>query len=113
MNDETNERIRRVASWVILCFAGLFSLFHFGFIMFHAFRNSDWLLHEIVEKHYAAMIVLPSAGYAALCLVLFLDWRFQKMRFKALGFEFEGAAGPIVLWVLCFLACAIGIRLLW
>ena len=114
MTNDQHDRLRKLATWVILFCAGLYAAFHFGFIIWHAARNSDWLIKEIVEKHYSAIIVLPSAGFAALCLVLFLDIRSpQQMKFRALGFEFEGAAGPIVLWIMSFLSCAIGIKLLW
>jgi len=114
VSNDQHDRLRKLATWVILFCAGLYAAFHFGFIIWHAARNSNWLIKEIVQKHYAAIIVLPSAGFAALCLVLFLDIRSrQQMKFKALGFEFEGAAGPIILWIMSFLACAIGIKLLW
>jgi len=114
VSNDPHDRLRKLATWIILFCAGLYAAFHFGFIVWHAARHSDWLINEIIQKHYAAIIVLPSAGFAALCLVLFLDIRSpQQMKFKALGFEFEGAAGPIILWVMSFLACAIGIKLLW
>jgi hypothetical protein len=111
---DQHNRLKKLATWVIVFCAGLYALFHFGFIIWHAAHNTDWLIQEIVQKHYAAIIVLPSAGFAALCLVLFLDIRSaQQMKLRALGFEFEGASGPIILWIMSFLACAIGIRLLW
>lgn len=114
MNDEQHTRLKRIATWIVLFCAGLYAVFHFGFIIWHSAHNSNWLVQEIIQKHYAAAIVLPSGGFAALCLVLFLDVRStHQMKFKALGFEFEGASGPIVLWIMCFLACAVGIKLLW
>jgi hypothetical protein len=84
-----------------------------GFVIWHAVNNQVWLLDQ-VRNHYAALIGLPFAAYAAVCLVLFLESRYDDpIEFKALGFEFKGASGPIVLWVICFLVISICMKLLW
>jgi hypothetical protein len=36
-----------------------------------------------------------------------------KLEFEALGFKFRGASGPVVLWVLCYFAITLSIKLLW
>jgi len=36
-----------------------------------------------------------------------------QIKFDALGFHFEGASGPIVMWVICFLAITLAIKVLW
>jgi hypothetical protein len=57
---------------------------------------------------------LPFAGFAALGLVLLLESRSeQPIEFSGLGFQFKGASGPIVLWIMCYLAMALCIKLLW
>jgi hypothetical protein len=68
---------------------------------------------EIARKHVAATIGLPAASVAALLVVLLLEWNAGPIEYEGLGFRFRGASGPIVLWVLCFLAIVAGIRLLW
>jgi hypothetical protein len=115
MSTEPNQnRLRGTAYWLIVIAASLYAAFHFGFIIWQATRDRGWLVDEIVKKHYAAVIVLPSFGFASLCLIILLDQRSKdKMKFKALGFDFEGASGPIVLWIACFLACACALRLTW
>jgi hypothetical protein len=35
------------------------------------------------------------------------------MEFEGLGFKFKGAAGPVVLWAMCFIVIVLGIRVLW
>jgi hypothetical protein len=35
------------------------------------------------------------------------------IRLKGLGFEFEGASAPTVLWLFCFLAIVGGMKMLW
>jgi hypothetical protein len=98
---------------LVLIFGGLYFCFHVGFVIWHAVNNQVWLLDQ-VRNHYAALIGLPFAAYAAVCLVLFLESRYDDpIEFKALGFEFKGASGPIVLWVICFLVISICMKLLW
>lgn len=53
------------------------------------------------------------AAVSAFCIVLILDAKLGRMEFEALGFEFRGASGPVVLWVLSFLAFDFAIWLLW
>ena len=115
MNDkERPKKLRGIAYWTILAGAALYAFFHFGFIVWQATRDSSWLVDEIVKKHYAAVIVLPSFGFAAACLIILFDQRStEQLRFKALGFEFSGASAPIVLWIACFLACASALKLTW
>jgi hypothetical protein len=58
-------------------------------------------------------IGLPLAAIASICVVLFFKYATGPVEFKALGFEFSGASGPVVLWVMCLLAITPGIRVLW
>jgi len=37
----------------------------------------------------------------------------DPIEMKVLGFELKGAAGPVVLWVVCFLALVAGGKVLW
>ena len=68
---------------------------------------------EIIINHLPAVIGLPMAAIAALFLVLVLETTLGRIEFEVPGFKFRGASGPIVLWVLCFLAIAVAIKLLY
>lgn len=68
---------------------------------------------EVALSHFAATVGLPSAALAALCIVVFLESASGPIEFEGLGFKFKGASGPIVLWMLCFLAITAAIKLLW
>jgi hypothetical protein len=68
---------------------------------------------EIFRAHPAAILGLPSAALAALCIVLFLEVKSGRIEFEGFGFKFRGASGEIILWVICFLAIVASIRLLW
>ena len=68
---------------------------------------------EVVRDHFAAVIGLPMAGILSLWVVTILRSRSGPIEFEAMGFKFRGASGPVILWVVCFLAIALAIRLLW
>ena len=71
------------------------------------------LMREVVKEHFAAVIGLPMAALLAAFIVVGLRHSEGPVKFEALGMKFEGASGQVVLWVFCFLAIAIAIRLLW
>lgn len=56
-------------------------------------------------------VALPLAALIALGLVLALEQKSEGIKFKAIGFEFEGASGQIVLWVMCYVAIVLSIKL--
>jgi hypothetical protein len=102
-----------IVTWIFIAAAALYSAFHAAFVIWNTAHRTHELL-DIVYTHYACVVVVPFAGYAALALVLLLEWRSSDpIEFKALGFEFKGPAAPIVLWVLCFLAIVVAIAVTW
>ena len=68
---------------------------------------------KVLEEHFAAIIGLPGAAAAAFVLVVFLRQTEGPIEFEGLGFKLKGAAGQILMWVICFLALAGAIKLLW
>jgi hypothetical protein len=56
-----------------------------------------------VSKHYIVIIGTPIAAFAAGALVTLLRSVDGPIKFKLIGFEFEGAAGQIVMFVIVFL----------
>jgi hypothetical protein len=70
-------------------------------------------LITVLVTHFAAIAGIPvSAGGSFVVVALFETVR-GRIRFHGFGLSFEGASGPIVMWVLCFLSIAGAIRLLW
>jgi hypothetical protein len=66
------------------------------------------------QTNFALIVGLPLAALGALFLVTFLEQRsLSAIKFKIPGFEFEGASGQIVLWVMCYLAIATSFKMLW
>jgi hypothetical protein len=70
-------------------------------------------LVRISEEHARAVLGVPWAGGAGLIVVLILRTAFGPVEFKILGVEFKGASGPIVMFLLCFLAEVLAIQVLW
>lgn len=106
-------RLQTVASWLVLIGACAFgAVFIYGAIVNIHGANGAWLL-DIAQQHFAATIGLPFAALAALCLVYFLEIKAGPIEFDGFGFKFRGAAGPVIFWVIVFLAIASAIKLLW
>jgi hypothetical protein len=103
--------IRRVAQWLVLIggavLAGAFVIGETISML------QDPELYRLALDHFAATIGLPCAGLAALCIVVALENTSGPIEFEGLGFKFKGASGPIVLWVVCFLAITAAIKILW
>lgn len=70
-------------------------------------------IFEVFLLHFSALVGLPCAALAALCIVMFLEHSLGAIEFEGAGFKFRGASGPIVLWIFCFLAIVTAIKLLW
>ncbi len=84
-----------------------------GWIMEFILAN-DPISTELIVKNFAAIVGLPLAAIGSFIVVVFLEHTTDgPLEFEGFGFKFKGASGPVVLWVLCFLAIAGMIKLLW
>ena len=102
-------KFKRISTWVVgvifLAFLGyLFYRFHIGL------TEKTW---NLIRKQWLAIIVFPSACFACLVVVMILDRASGDMEFKAMGFEFKGAAAPVVIWGFLVLIMAASLSLLW
>ena len=68
---------------------------------------------QVLNKHFAAIIGLPCAALVAFAIVVFLRQTEGPIEFEGLGFKFRGASGQVAMWIACFVAIALAIRLLW
>ena len=82
------------------------------FLFFRAVPNSG-VLDSVVKQHFLAITGVPMAAISAIILVAVFKATSGDVEFKAVGFEFRGASGPTILWVLSFLSCILGLRVLW
>jgi hypothetical protein len=114
---ESESRFRRYANWSIVIGTGIGASYFLGFLVYHSLvpkpASESWFI-LLIEKHYAATIGVPLSAITAFCIVLLLKVvNAGPVELEALGFKFRGAAGPVVLWIFCFLAVIFGVYLLW
>lgn len=64
-------------------------------------------------QHAGTIFGVPSAVVVSLAVVLLLRTVAGNIQFKVLGMEFKGASGPIIMWILCFLALILAIVRTW
>lgn len=93
-----------------VAFAALGSVL-FGWIADATFGSKTW--QAFVLANFELVIGMPMAAALAFCIVMIFYGSFEgplKMRIGVL--EIEGPAGPILLWVVCFVVVVWGIYVL-
>jgi hypothetical protein len=106
-----DDSVRRVARWIVVIAVAAWGLFAGGFLAYNSL--SGGFVVELTRNQFGAMILVPMAALMAFCIVTLLEWTAGQIKFEGLSFKFEGASGPIVLWVFCFLAIVAGLRAFW
>jgi hypothetical protein len=104
------ELLRKTAAWLAIIATGSYACGILALMLWQA-AHGYWSDAEI--RHMPAVIGLPSAAGAALSLVLLLRAVSGNIEIKILGLEFKGAAAPIIMWILCFLAITLAIKETW
>ena len=108
--------LRRWVTWFGVVGTVVLGAFFFGFMIHQTVRGesqpANWLI-KLTRSNYAALVGVPMSAVTAFCIVSLLKVTSGPIEFEALGFKFRGASGPIVLWVLCFLAIVVAFRVLW
>jgi len=74
--------------------------------------RATWQI-EILRNHYAAIIGLPAAAAGAFVLITLFRQVSGDIRVELWGLKLEGAAGPLMFWVICFLVMALAIKMVW
>ena len=104
--------LRKVAAWVSIIVALTLLAIAESYMLY--FSLSKETLQTIAKEHFPAIVGVPISMISCFFLVVLLGATAGPMEFKTpFGFEFKGAAGPVVLWVLCFLATVCSINVLW
>jgi hypothetical protein len=120
--DEQQRKFRRIFAWVFLvgtlvvCIVVVIFVIKAGFFSYGQegpLLGMSPQLADFLRPHFPATVGVPFAAAVSLLIILVLRETTGKLEFEALGFKFRGASGPVVLWVLCFLALTLGIKLLW
>ena len=111
LEGSAEERFRRIAIWVL--FIGVILICVAVFVTFARYGKADELWIPMAREHFAAMVGLPMAALASFIVVMVLRSSAGPIEFEAWGLKLKGAAGPIVFWVICFMAIAVCIKMLW
>lgn len=82
------------------------------FWLFWGFNYDDRFI-KIMYEHMAAVLGVPGSIIVAFVLVSVLENVSGPIKFEGLGFKFEGASGPIIMWVIVFLSLVGGLKMLW
>ena len=64
-----------------------------------------------IDPSFVPFMCVGFAVIVAFTIVLTLRYATGEIEFEAPGFKFKGASGPILLWVVCFLAIIFGFYL--
>jgi hypothetical protein len=70
-------------------------------------------LVPIYFTHFPVTVGIPCAMTGAFIICALFRTIDGRIKFGGLGFTLEGAAGPIIMWVICFSSFVISIRVLW
>jgi hypothetical protein len=68
---------------------------------------------DVIAGHIPVVVGLPIGATLAFVIVSFLRQVDGPIEFEGLGFKFKGAAGQVIMWVICFLAIAAAIHWCW
>jgi hypothetical protein len=68
---------------------------------------------DLVRAHFAATVGLMGACILSFAVVVFLRQTEGPIEFDALGLRFRGAAGQVVLWLLCIIVLTLCASYLW
>lgn len=68
---------------------------------------------EFVKYNYLVFFGLPYAAFFAYYLVVALESSRGQIEVEFFQLKFKGAAGPLVFWLLIFLAVLLGFKLFW
>jgi hypothetical protein len=106
MSFDPDIAIRYVALGFLLIF--LFALLR---LLFGEWHNPNF--RTLVFQYFRVVIGLPAAGVFAFLIVALFQSTTGPIKVDMIGFKFEGAAGPIVMWIITLLAITISITALW
>jgi len=107
-----DDKLKKVAKTIVVVGVAAMMIFFIVFVGSQAIKPGNWVA-ETAKTHFAAIIGLPFVALLAFFVVIILEFSFGTIEFEGLGFKFKGASGPIMLWVVCFLAISLAVRLLW
>jgi hypothetical protein len=112
--DRYHERMRLIFSYYAIASTCLFGALFTGLSTYLVIvGNHQDKFIAILVNQVGATIGVPLCSLIALFNVLLLRTVQGPIEMEAFGIKFKGASGPIVMWILCFLALVWAIGYLW
>jgi hypothetical protein len=82
--------------------------------MFYVMLRIPGLFETILREHFAGILGTTMAVMTAMVIVVIFRVAAGPIEFDTpFGFKFKGASGPVVLWILTYLAGVTGMAALW
>jgi len=111
--ERSNESRLRILVSRLAILGGMAFMFGTTAIVLY-FGATVGLLQEMVREHFRALFGIPMMAICSLVLVSIFRAAVGPIEFETpFGFKFNGASGPIVLFVMCYLAFTTSLWLLW
>ncbi len=111
-----DQHIRKIMTSIALCGMALLGAYGFVYIIWQTISpgnpEENWVLSVLYHQH-AATLGVPMSATAALCIVLLLETVAGPIEIETPWLKFRGAAAPVILWLLCFLAMTFALSWLW
>jgi len=111
-NASTVPMLRRIAPW-IATFGAVIGSFSALALILYAFCSNNKAFSSLLLAEVRPIIGIPLAAVSSFCVVWVLQATSGRIEFEIGPLKFRGASGPVVLWVLGFMALVTAIRLLW
>jgi hypothetical protein len=113
----SSSRLKQVATLGVIVGTAVWTGFFFGFLVVSAvFPDAvpeSWLL-SMIREHPGPTLAIAMSAISSFCVLGVLDvFARDPIEIKFLGFELRGAAGPVVLWALCFAVFVGALETLW
>ncbi|MCG8433886.1 MAG: hypothetical protein MJA83_07645 [Gammaproteobacteria bacterium] len=114
---DNSSNLKKYATWGVVVGTALWTGFFFVFLIVSALLPGavpqSWFL-DMIQKHPSGTIGIAISAISAFSVVAVLDvFSSDPIEIKFWQFEVKGAGGPVLLWVLCFLALVLGAEVLW
>src|SRR5713101_814324 len=112
-----HDRLKNWATWGVVIGTAAWVTFGFSLIVVSALIPTavpeSWLL-QMIRGHPGGTMGVSVCTISAFSVVAVLDVLSRDpIEIRFFQFELKGAAGPMVLWVLCFLTMVAGFQILW
>jgi len=109
------EGIQRVLVRLILMFFSMYWVaLTAALVIVYAWpRPRNAMLTNLINGHFPAIVGLPSVALMSFCVVWVMRAAEGYLELELWGLKLRGAAGPILLWIIAFLAMAFALKILW